>query len=85
MYIHIGGDYSIPEKTILGIFDFDSITNEGSYTNEFLKQAQERNRIEYISYDIPRSIILAIDRVYISSVSTRTIRNRIYGIIQKDI
>lgn len=77
MYIHIGGDYSIPEKTILGIFDFDSVTNEGSSTNEFLKKAQDENRIEYISYDIPRNIILAIDRVYISSVSARTIRNRI--------
>jgi len=77
MYIHIGGEYSVPEKTILGIFDFDSITHEGSFTNEFLKRAQEENKIEYITYDIPRSMILALDRVYISSVSARTIRNRI--------
>jgi len=77
MYIHIGGDYSIPEKTILGIFDFDLITQQGSYTNEFLRKAEEENRIENISYDLPRSIIIALDKVYISPISSRTIRQRI--------
>lgn len=77
MYIHIGGEYSIPEKTILGIFDFDEVTHPNSVTNEYIKKAQDNNILENISLDLPKSIIVAIDRVYISPIATRTIKGRI--------
>jgi hypothetical protein len=76
MYIHIGGEYSIPEKTILGIFDFDEVTGAESITSEYLKKAEMENRIEIVSYELPRSIVVAMDKVYISPISSRTIRKR---------
>lgn len=76
MYLHIGGEYAIPEKTIIGVFDFDSNTLPGNRGSKFLMQAEKENRIEYISFDLPESIIVAIDRVYISPVSTDIIKSR---------
>ena len=76
MYIHIGGECSIPDKVIVGIFDLDEVTKTDSSTNEFLKKAQEEGRVETVSYEIPRSIIVAVDKVYISPISAGTIKKR---------
>lgn len=76
MYIHIGGECSIPDKIIVGIFDLDEVTKIDSCTNEFLKKAQEEGRVETVSYEIPRSIIVAVDKIYISPISAGTIKKR---------
>ncbi len=76
MYIHIGGDYSIPDKMILGIFDFDNMMAENSDSLKFLQNAEKMGIVENVSFDIPRSVIVAVDRVYISPISARTIRKR---------
>ncbi len=76
MYIHIGGEYSIPGKTILGIFDFDSIMSGNRDSLGFLRNAENKNLVENVSFDIPRSVVVAIDRVYIPPISARTIRKR---------
>lgn len=76
MYIHIGGECSIPEKVIVGIFDLDEVTKSNSSTNDFLKKAEEEGRVENVSYDFPRSIVVAVDKIYISPISASTIRKR---------
>jgi len=32
MYIHIGGEYSVSSRLIVGIFDFEETTQDGSLT-----------------------------------------------------
>lgn len=76
MYIHIGGEYSIPGKMIVGIFDFDGITANNTDSLSFLKKAEQENRVENVSYDLPRSVIVAVDKTYLSPISPRTIRKR---------
>lgn len=76
MYIHIGGECSIPEKVIVGVFDLDEVTKSNSSTNDFLKKAEAEGRVENVSYDLPRSIIVAVDKIYISPISASTIRKR---------
>jgi hypothetical protein len=76
VYIHIGGECSIPEKMIVGIFDLDEVTQDNENTKKFLKKAEEDGRIENISYDLPRSVIVALDKIYISPISAGTIRKR---------
>ncbi len=76
VYIHIGGECSIPGKTIIGIFDIDEVTKSNTNTNDYLKKAEDEGRVETVSYDIPRSIIVAVDKIYISPISAGTIRKR---------
>jgi extracellular matrix regulatory protein B len=77
MYIHIGGEYSIPEKMIIGVFGFDEITDRSSGSIGFLRKAESENKVENVSFDIPRSVIVTVERVYLSPISPRTIRKRI--------
>lgn len=78
MYVHVGGEYSISDRFIIGIFDLDSISPRQTDTLHFLSKAEREGRVEYISDDIPRSVILTLDRVYVSPISVATIRKRIF-------
>jgi hypothetical protein len=77
MYIHIGGEYSVSSRLIVGIFDFEETTQDGSLTRAFLKNAQDTDKIELISSDLPRSFIVTVERVYLSPISAATLRKRI--------
>ena len=77
MYIHIGGEYSVSSRLIVGIFDFEETTQDGSLTRAFLKHAQDHDQIEFVSADLPRSFIVTVERVYVSPISATTLRKRI--------
>ena len=78
MYIHIGADVSIPAHWIMGIFDLDRLALTGA-TADFLKQAEEDNRLDLMTSELPRSLIVTMDRVFLSPVSTATLRTRLEG------
>lgn len=77
MYVHIGGDYTISDRYILGIFDLDQTTAGAADTIHYLNEAERAGRIEIVSPDLPRSFIVTLDRVYVSPVSAATLRKRL--------
>lgn len=77
MYIHIGGDYSVSDRFIVGIFDFDSTTHQYSDTIKYLQYVEKNGSVDVISPDLPRSFIVTVDRVYISPLSASTIQKRL--------
>ena len=77
MYVHIGGEYSVSDKYIVGIFDFDGTTGASSETIGFLKKAEAEGKIEVVSPDIPRAFVVTLDRVYITPISAVTLRRRL--------
>ncbi|MEA4890295.1 MAG: DUF370 domain-containing protein [Clostridiaceae bacterium] len=77
MYVHIGGEYSVSNKFIIGIFDFDGTTNGNSETIQYLKKAEQKDLVESVSEELPRSFIVTLDRVYYSPISTATLRHRL--------
>jgi len=78
MYVHIGGEYSISDRYIIGIIDMDSITPKQTDMIHFLAKAEDEGRAEYVSEEIPRSVIITFDRVYFTSISTTTLHKRIH-------
>ena len=77
MYIHIGGDKSLTDDEIVGVFDIESTTV--SYNSrEFLNKAQKSNNIINISDDLPKTFIVTNDKnVYLCPVATSTIKRRV--------
>lgn len=80
MYLHIGNDYSVLARDIVGIFDIEN-TSVSKSTKEFLANAQRLKRVVYTTYDMPKSFIVCLDktlteRVYISQLSCATLRKR---------
>ena len=79
MYIHIGQDTVITDKSIIGIFDMDGTTVEKA-TRDFLNTAEKSGNIVYVSYELPKTFILCGDKkgvkVYISPLNVSTIEKR---------
>jgi hypothetical protein len=80
MYIHLGSATVVTADSIVGIFDMDycSISKR---TRAFLKSAQHTGKVVNVAQDLPKSFVVACGddgqtRVYISPVSTSTLRKR---------
>ena len=76
MFIHIGGEYTISDKWIVGIFDLDQTTTYGKDTAHFLREQEKAGRLDIVSADLPRSFIVTLDRVYLSPISAKTLIER---------
>ena len=75
MYIHIGGDVTLPSDKIIGIFDIEK-TSVNKEVNDYLKKLQKQGKIYYVSYEMPKSFVVTDNMVYITNVSAFTIKKR---------
>lgn len=79
MFIHLGNDAVINGDNIVAVFDMDNTTT-ARQSREFLAKAQKDGIVADICDDLPKSYIIANEdgktKVYISSVSSRTIAKR---------
>ena len=82
MYLHVGQDFVLNDREIIGVFDLDTATDAGQkakITDEFLRKAQEQGAVVDVSCAMPKSFILtdfAGGTVYITQLSTAAIRGR---------
>lgn len=79
MYLFLGGDVSVREDSIIGVFDMDNTTVAAS-TRKFLSRAQKEGKVVTVSYELPKSFCLAAEgdkeTVYISQISPATLKKR---------
>ena len=79
MYLNIGNDMAVREKSIIGIFDMDN-TSTSKRTREFLAQAEKEGQVDPCD-DLPKSYVLTaeygFDRVYLTSLSASTLEKRL--------
>ena len=82
MYLHVGQDFVLNDREIIGVFDLDTATDAGQkakITDEFLRKAQEQGAVVDVSGAMPKSFILTDftgGTVYITQLSTAAIRGR---------
>jgi len=80
MYIHLGNNVMLPTSDIIGIFDLEN-TSISKRTRDFLNKAEKNGKVITISYDLPRSFVIAGKnfndaKVYISQISSSTLLKR---------
>ena len=79
MYINIGSDMAVRDKTIIGIFDLDNTTCS-KHTRNFLSQAEKNGEVVTATEDIPKSFLLTsefgMDRVYLCQFNAATLEKR---------
>ena len=80
MYLHIGNNYSVDVRDIVGIFDIENTTVE-KCTKLLLDRAEKEKKCIYTTYEMPKSFIVTMkagrERVYISQLSAATLRKRL--------
>ena len=79
MYLNIGNDMAVRDRSGIGIFDLDN-TSTSKRTRLFLERAEKEGRVVPCD-DLPKSFLLTaeygMDRVYLSSLSSSTLEKRV--------
>ncbi len=79
MYIGIGGDMAVRDRSIIGIFDLDNTTTS-RHTRRFLSEAEQHGVVIDVSGELPKSFVLTqelgMERVYLTQFNTAAIDRR---------
>ena len=85
MYIHLGRDYVLNDRDIIGIFNLET-TTISPRGREFLNYAQKNGAVVSLSDELPQSYVLAdggvVDTVYRSELSSAVLRRRAEKMIE---
>ena len=85
MYIHLGRDYVLNDRDIIGIFNLETTTIYPR-GREFLNYAQKNGAVVSLSDELPQSYVLAdggvVDTVYLSELSSAVLRRRAEKMIE---
>ena len=78
MYLSIGNDMAVREKSVIGIFDLDN-TSTSKRTLEFLAAAEAEGKVVPCD-ELPKSFVITaeygMDRVYLTALNTSTLEKR---------
>ena len=79
MYLNIGNDMAVRERSVIGIFDLDN-TSTSKRTRLFLEKAEKEGQVVPCD-DLPKSFVLTseygMDRVFLSALSSSTLEKRV--------
>jgi len=76
IYLHIGNNYSVDVREIIGIFDMDN-TTVTSCTKKLLDKAEKEKRLFLATYELPKTYIITKKRIYISQLEASTLKKRL--------
>lgn len=76
VYLHIGNNYSVDVRSIIGIFDMDNTTVTG-ITKKLLDKAEKEKRLFLATYELPKTFIVTAEKIYISQLATSTLKKRL--------
>ena len=79
MYLNIGKDFAVRDRSIIGIFDMDN-TSTSKRTREFLSNSEKEGQVVPCD-DLPKSFVLTaeygMNRIYLTSLNTATLEKRL--------
>ena len=83
MYLHLGQEVVVRRQDIVGIFDMDN-TTISPHTREFLRQAEQKGQVAYVSMELPKSYVVcapsgarpSAQQVYIAQMAPATLKKR---------
>ena len=79
MYIDIGGDMAVRDRSIIGIFDLDGATMSKK-TMEYLRSAEQEGALVNVTVDLPKSFLVTeeygMERVYFTQLAAATLERR---------
>ena len=79
MFLHLGRDVVVDEKSIISVFDMDTATSS-RHTRAFLTAAEKAGQVQVITDELPRSAVVCMENghqtVYISQLSSKTLLRR---------
>lgn len=74
MFLHIGADTVIPLRSVIAILDF-KITGS-AVTDQYMKKSKSTNKVIDISDNNAKSFVITDQNIYLSAISSQTLKKR---------
>lgn len=74
MFLHLGADVVIPLKNVIAITEMKS--GESAINNLFLQKMRQEKKTIDIAEDNPQSFIITDNGIYLSAISSLTLKKR---------
>lgn len=82
MYLSIGGDMAVRDRSVIGVFDLDGCTLSKK-TVEFLENSEKTGVLLNVTEDIPKTFLVTeeygMEKVYFTQLSAATLEKRVRG------
>ena len=79
MYLSIGGDMAVRDRSVIGIFDLDGCSMSKK-TMEYLENAEQNGVLLNVTEDIPKTFLVTeeygMEKVYFTQLSASTLEKR---------
>ena len=79
MYLSIGNDMAVRDRSIIGIFDMDN-TSTSKRTRNFLENAEREGQVVPCD-DLPKSFVLTVEygmpKIHLTALSSATLEKRL--------
>jgi hypothetical protein len=75
MFIHLGGEKIIRAAELIAIFDL-SMEKTSKISKQFILNAEKEKKIEMIGEEDSKSLVVTINKVYYSPISSSTLKKR---------
>ncbi len=79
MYLHLGKNVIVRKKSVIGVFDLDTVS-WSHRTRETLAMVEQAGQVENAAEDIPRSLVVCSlgsgQRYILSQLSSSTLEKR---------
>lgn len=77
MFIHIGNDLSVLKSSITAVVDLETVLPSQKNVSDFINSEDEQGRLQYVTEDIPKSLVITDDKTYVCSLSSSLLLNRL--------
>jgi extracellular matrix regulatory protein B len=82
MFLHIGGDFAIPIRDIISIHNFNTFFSDKN--KMYLEHMESEGKIIHLKEKKPKSIVITNDLIYLSVISSLTLKKRAGLLFDKD-
>lgn len=84
LFIHLGGDTVIRSKDVITILD-QQVREASEITEAFLQFNLQQQKVEQISKDTTKSIVITSDKIFFSPIASVTLKRRAQVITDLDL
>ena len=85
MYVNIGGDISVPADEVSAIVNLETVPPSRRSITDFIAFEDDNNRLQYLTEDIPRTLVITNMRSYVSSISSAVLQKRLENSLSNNV
>ena len=77
MYIHLGADIMVLKRSVITVINLEEVPPSGRIVTEFINKEDEIGRLQYISDEVPKSVVVTDEGSFVTSISAQVLSKRL--------